>query len=426
MEKLRDSLNFCIQNKLTVFIVGLTIPTIFIIKNWVYFELKYPSYLYLFLLFFIIFLFNFKQNSNKFHFSYLKFVVLGFIFLLPLTLFNGLDLIHIRLKPIILIILFSSFFMTILIKEKNLDLFIFGFLTGAIINCIIAYLQKSGFTILLDLRELIAVEKYKSNDWLDKNYWQKHPPGLLITSIQFNYILCIANVLTVYFFLYKKFFLKFNSLIFGSYLAVLMSYSFLTLSKITLITNLIILIFVIIYKFKNKVNLNKPVILISFCLIFIVSLNFFQINLNKNLLNDRILLLKQSYFFFKENPMGVPIDDIQKKKIEVVSKYFKDSQAEEISYLLTTSPHNFIITSSFYNGVFVLIYQILFVIILVFYGYGKIFKNQQSIFLRFLFFAIINNLFYGMFHNSGIYNGDPFILLFITLLIVLLSYKKNA
>ena len=58
-------------------------------------------------------------------------------------------------------------------KKIILLLFIFGFLTGAIINCIIAYLQKSGFTVFLELRELIAVEKYKSNDWIDKNYWQK-------------------------------------------------------------------------------------------------------------------------------------------------------------------------------------------------------------------------------------------------------------
>ena len=119
MEKLKDSLNFCIQNKFTIFIIGLIIPTIFVIKNWIYFELKYPSYLYIFILIFIISLFNIKLNSIKFNFSYLKFVILGFIFLLPFTVLNGFELIHIRLKPIILIILFSSFFITILNEKKT-------------------------------------------------------------------------------------------------------------------------------------------------------------------------------------------------------------------------------------------------------------------------------------------------------------------
>lgn len=426
MEKLKDSLNFCIQNKFTIFIIGLIIPTIFVIKNWIYFELKYPSYLYIFILIFIISLFNIKLNSIKFNFSYLKFVILGFIFLLPFTVLNGFELIHIRLKPIILIILFSSFFITILNEKKNLDLFIVGFLTGAMVNCIIAYLQKIGLTIFLDLREVLAIDKYKANDWIDFDYWQRHPPGLLITSIQFNYILCIANVLTVYFLLHKKFFIKFNTLIFGIYLAILISYSFLSLSKITIITNLIIIIFIFYYKLKNKIGLNKVVFLILLFLIFIISLNFLQTNKNINTLNKRVLLLKQSYFFFKENPLGVPINEIEQKKIDIVSKYFETSPPEEVSYLLTTSPHNFIITSSYYNGIFVLIFQIIFLLILLLYGYKIIFKNKSDIFHKYLFFSIINNLFYGMFHNSGIYNGDPFILLFASLLILSLSHDKNA
>ena len=121
--------------------------------------------------------------------------------------------------------------------------------------------------------------------------------------------------------------------------------------------------------------------------------------------------------------MGLIKKIIKEKKENIINSNFKNER--NINYIINTSPHNFILTSSHHSGYYVFYFQIIFIIFILIY-FGKIiFVNRQDNFSKILYFAILNNMGYAMFHNSGIFNGDPFTMVILSLLLTILSTKKK-
>ena len=114
---------------------------------------------------------------HKLNYKYCIIILSGFILLFFLTYGKGYE--YTRIKPIVLFSLFFFFFINTFSIERGINYFFYGLILGAILNCLIAYLQKNGFEFFIELRETFADEKYKSNDATDSKYWQRHPPGLL-------------------------------------------------------------------------------------------------------------------------------------------------------------------------------------------------------------------------------------------------------
>ncbi len=429
MAKLKVSSNiFQINHKPILLLFGICLSSIGYIKVSIS---KFYLPLYFWILCLISFLFFFeiiRQKKyklfyfHKLNYKYCIIILSGFILLFFLTYGKGYE--YTRIKPIVLFSLFFFFFINTFSIERGINYFFYGLILGAILNCLIAYLQKNGFEFFIELREIFADEKYKSNDATDSKYWQRHPPGFAVTSIQFSYILSFLNVIVLYFLFFKKIFKKFNMIIFFLIYLIYSSYSFLMLSKYLIISNLVI--FTLFFLVKFKISIKKIIIL----LIFFTSVLFIELKQSDNFFSklnetfkDRILLVEFSLLVLDKFPNGVNQEDYKREKEIIINSNFKNER--NINYIINTSPHNFILTSSHHSGYYVFYFQIIFIIFILIY-FGKIiFVNRQDNFSKILYFAILNNMGYAMFHNSGIFNGDPFTMVILSLLLTILSTKKK-
>ena len=416
--------------KKLIFFFGFCISSIGTIKIQVHF-FNYPLYLlFTFLLtFFFIFKLIIEKKIflflSKFNNKYFFFIIFIFILLFLLTLNLGVK--YIRIKPIILFTLFYFILQNTYKRDKDdgVKSLIFGLIFGAIFNCFFAFLQKVGFEPINNLREFLIIEKLKPNDFTDGGWLlAKTPPGFSVTSVQFSYILSSLNIITLYYIFFEKVFKKNSSLKFLFIYFLLCSYSLLTFSKYLIVTNL--LFFIFFYFWKNKINLNKIIfllVLISIVLfINMKNLNNFNTKINEAF-DDRKLLIKTSFLFLEKFPYGLKLKEVGKEKEIIVENNF--TNIRDKNYILTTAPHNFILTSSYYSGYLVFFIQTFFVIFIVLFGFKSIVLNNKNRFLKTLYFATLNNFGYGMFHNSGIFNGDFFITLILTIIIFKLDFIKT-
>ncbi len=429
MAKLKVSSNiFQLNHKPILLFFGICLSSIGYIKVAIN-KFYLPLYFWILCLISLLFFFEIVRlnkyklfNFNKLNYKYFIIILSGFILLFFITYGKGYE--YTRIKPIVLFSLFFFFFINTLSIERGINYFLYGLILGAILNCIIAYLQKNGFDFFINLREVLADEKYKSNDATDLSYWRRHPPGFAVTSIQFSYILSFLNVIILYFLFFKKIFTKFNMIIFFLIYLIYSGYSFLIFSKYLIISNLVI--FTLFFLVKYKISIRK-IIIIS---IFFTSVAFIEFKKSDNLysklnetLKDRILLLEFSLLVLEKFPNGIKQKDYIIEKENIINSNFKNER--NINYLINTSPHNFILTSSHHSGYYVFYFQIIFLIFIVIYLGKIIFLNRHDNFSKILYFAILNNMGYAMFHNSGIFNGDPFSIVILSLLLTILSTKKK-
>ena len=177
MAKLKVSSNiFQVNHKPILLLFGICLSSIGYIKVSIS---KFYLPLYFWILCLISFLFFFeiiRQKKyklfyfHKLNYKYCIIILSGFILLFFLTYGKGYE--YTRIKPIVLFSLFFFFFINTFSIEKGINYFFYGLILGAILNCLVAYLQKNGFEFFIELRETFADEKYKSNDATDSKYWQ--------------------------------------------------------------------------------------------------------------------------------------------------------------------------------------------------------------------------------------------------------------
>ena len=170
---------------------------------------------------------------------------------------------------------------------------------------------------LLSLEKYLLMKNIRVMMLPNSKYWQRHPPGFAVTSIQFSYILSFLNVIVLYFLFFKKFFKKFNMIIFFLIYLIYSSYSFLMLSKYLIISNLVI--FTLFFLVKFKISIKKIIIL----LIFFTSVLFIELKQSDNFFSklnetfkDRILLVEFSLLVLDKFPNGVNQEDYKREKRE--------------------------------------------------------------------------------------------------------------
>ena len=429
MAKLKVSSNiFQLNHKPILLLFGICLSSIGYIKLPIS-KFYLPLYFWILCLISLLFFFEIVRlnkyklfNFNKLNYKYFIIILSGFILLFLITYGKGYE--YTRIKPIVLFCLFFFFFINTLSIERGINYFLYGLILGGLLNCLIAYLQNNGLEFFVELREVLADGKYKSNDATDIKYWQRHPPGFAVTAIQFSYILSFLNIIILYFLFFKKIFKKFNMIIFFLIYLIYSGYGFLIFSKYLIISNLVF--FTLFFLVRYKISIKKIIILsIFFTGVLFIELkqsdNFFS-KLNETF-KDRILLIEFSFLFLDKFPNGINQKNYKIEKEIVINSNFKNER--NINYLINTSPHNFILTSSHHSGYYVFYFQIIFLIFILIYLGKIIFGNRHDNFSKILYFAILNNMGYATFHNSGIFNGDPITIVILSLLLTILSTKKK-
>ncbi len=429
MAKLKVSSNiFQLNHKPLLLLFGICLSSIGYIKVPIS-KFYLPLYFWILCLISLLFFYELVRlnkyklfNFNKLNYKYFIIILSGFILLFFITYGKGYE--YTRIKPIVLFSLFFFFFINTLSIERGINCFLYGLILGALLNCLIAYLQNNGFEFFVNLREVLADGKYKSNDATDIKYWLRHPPGFAVTAIQFSYILSFLNIIVLYFLFFKKIFKKFNMIIFFLIYLIYFSYGFLIFSKYLIISNLVF--FILFFLVKYKISIKKIIILS----IFFTGILFIELKQSDNFFSkfnetfkDRILLVEFSLLFLDKFPNGINQKNYKIQKKIIINSNFKNER--NINYLINTSPHNFILTSSHHSGYYVFYFQIIFLIFILIYLGKIIFGNRHDNFSKILYFAIINNMGYAMFHNSGIFNGDPITIVILSLLLTILSTKKK-
>ena len=154
MAKLKVSSNiFQLNHKPILLFFGICLSSIGYIKVSIN-KFYLPLYFWILCLISLLFFFEIVRlnkyklfNFNKLNYKYFIIILSGFILLFFITYGKGYE--YTRIKPIVLFSLFFFFFINTLSIERGINYFLYGLILGAILNCIIAYLQKMDLIFLL-------------------------------------------------------------------------------------------------------------------------------------------------------------------------------------------------------------------------------------------------------------------------------------